>query len=104
MKQFVLSFITMLAFASIHAQDVHNTGNVNKDITPFHDAVDAANGLNTSYLKKQIGWQQFIQQYPSWGATFNQYTKLPHRAFGTPISFAPGGNDAVAKAIAFLQQ
>lgn len=104
MKQIVLSLFTMLAFAGIHAQDLHNAGNVNKDITPFHDAVDAANGLNTAYLKKQIGWQQFIQQYPSWGAKFNQYTKLPHRAFGTPISFAPGGNDPVAKAIAFLQQ
>ena len=48
-------------------------------------------------------WKAFAAKYPTWGAQFSNYTALPHRAFGTPISYAPGGNDPVAKAKAFLQ-
>ncbi len=102
MKHLVISLLTLLAFTGLRAQDLHDAGDVNKNITPYHESADA--GLNTAYLHQQAGWQQFIQQYPSWGASFNRYTRLPHRAFGTPIPFAPGGNDPVAKAKAFLQQ
>ncbi len=104
MKQIALSFFALLTLTALHAQDLHHAGDVNKDITPYHDAADAMNGISTAHLQKQVAWKQFAQQNPSWGATFNRYTQLPHRAFGTPIVFAAGGTDAVAKAKAFLLQ
>ncbi len=104
MKQLTLSLFGLLILSNIYAQDLHQAGDVNKDITPFNEAKDAMNGINTSYLNNQTAWKQFTQHYPTWGGTFNRYTKLPHRALGTPIAFAGGGNDAVTKAKAFLQQ
>lgn len=104
MKQIAFSFLALFASTGIFAQDLFHSGEKNKDITPFHDARDAMNGLNTTSLQQQAAWKSFIQQHPTWGARFSQYTQLPHRAFGTPISIAAGGNDPVAKAKAFLQQ
>jgi hypothetical protein len=104
MKKLALSLFVLFNVVIVTAQDLHHTGDVNKNITPFNDAKEAINGLNTSYLQKQAAWQQFKQHYPSWGAKFNRYTQLPHRAFGDPITFNGGGNDAVSKAKAFLQQ
>lgn len=103
MKQFVILFLSSLLSVNLWAQDLHHEGDVNMNITPYNDAADAINNVNTAHLKQQAAWQQFIQNNPSWGATFNRFTKLPHRAFGNPITYAAGASDAVAKAKAFLQ-
>jgi len=97
MKKLVFSFsfllLSMMAFA--HGDD-HNP-----NITPYNSVADSK--VSVAYLLKQQAWKDFTQKYPSWGARFNRYTGLPHRCFGEPISYAPGGNDPVAKAKAFLQ-
>jgi len=102
MKQLAISLLALLSVAGLNAQDLHHPSDVNKDITPYHDSRDAA--INTAAMHAQPAWKQFSQHYPSWGAAFNRYTKLPHRAFGNPITFAAGGADPIAKAKAFLQQ
>lgn len=104
MKQFALLCVSVLLGLGVSAQELAHAGDINKNITPFHDAVDAKLGINGAGLHLQAPWKQFKQQHPGWGADFNRFTRLPHRAFGQPISFAPGGNDPVAKAKAFLQQ
>lgn len=104
MKQIAFSFFALFTFTGMFAQDLFSSGEKNKNITPFHDARNDMNGLNTTALQLQAAWKTFTQQHPTWGARFDQYTQLPHRAFGTPITIAAGGNDAVAKAKAFLQQ
>ncbi|MBK7762706.1 MAG: T9SS type A sorting domain-containing protein [Bacteroidetes bacterium] len=103
MKQFAIFFFSSLLSFTAWAQDLHHEGDVNQNITPYNDAADAINNVSTAHLKNQVAWQQFVQNHPSWGATFNRFTKLPHRAFGNPITYTAGASDAVAKAKAFLQ-
>lgn len=104
MKQFGLFCLSLILGMQSFAQEHQHAGDVNKNITPYHDAIDAQQGINGAGLEKQAAWQQFKQHHPGWGADFSRFTRLPHRAFGEPITFAPGGNDPVAKAKAFLQQ
>ncbi len=104
MKQFAALLLASLFAGNVMAQDLHSAGDVNKNITPYNDALDAINGVSTAGLQQQAAWKAFTQHHPGWGARFNRYTRLPHRAVGDPIPFAPGGNDPVAKAKAFLQQ
>jgi hypothetical protein len=85
------------------AQDVHHK-DPNPNITPYNLANDAKSGATTTYLQKEQAWQSFVQQYPTWGTNFSKFTQLPHRAFGEPITFLPGGNNATQKAILFLTQ
>jgi len=75
----------------------------NENITPYNDALEATQGYKIQHLKKQAAWQSFLSQNPDWGARFNRYTQLPHRAFGTPIQLGNAQQDAVAKSMQFLQ-
>ncbi|MBL7765967.1 MAG: T9SS type A sorting domain-containing protein [Chitinophagaceae bacterium] len=102
MKQFSLGLIMLCLSANLFAQE-HQHHDANPNLTPFHSAQDQFNGLSRAGVLKQAAWTQFTQKYPGWGASFNFRSKMPHRAVGSPISFAPGGQDAVAKAKAFLQ-
>jgi hypothetical protein len=103
MKKIISLFIVFGSVFSSFAQEHSNTDDINPNITPFHDATESIDGVSYSFLLQQDAWKQFLQKHPSWGARFNRYTQLPHRAFGTPIAFAGGGNNAVAKAKLFLQ-
>ncbi len=75
----------------------------NENITPYNDALESIQGYKIQHLKKQAAWQGFIAQNPDWGARFNRYTRLPHRALGTPIQLGNPQQDAVAKSLQFLQ-
>lgn len=97
MKQLLLSFALFFAALSAFAHG----DDANPNITPFNGVADGK--ASVAHLLKQQAWKDFTQKYPGWGARFNRYTGLPHRSFGDPIVFAPGGNDPVAKAKAFLQ-
>lgn len=103
MKQLFFFCLAICSTFSLFAQEHVHSDDINPNITPYHDATESIDGVSYSFLLKQEAWKQFIQKYPTWGARFNRYTQLPHRAFGTPIAFDGGGNDAVAKAKLFLQ-
>jgi hypothetical protein len=100
MKKVFLSFAMLVMASALFAHGDHQH-DANPNITPYHDAAEV--NLPSGYLLQQQAWKDFTQKYPSWGARFNRYTQLPHRAFGEPITYAPGGSDPVAKAIHFLQ-
>lgn len=100
MKKLILFFVGIICYQTNFAQE--HTLEINNNITPYHDATESMDGVNYSYLLNQEAWKNFQQKYPSWGARFNKYSQLPTRAFGTPIYFAAGANDPVAKAKAFL--
>ena len=103
MKKLLALILACTSVVSSFAQDHHHPGDVNKNITPFNDAVEAMSGVTSAHLQKLPEWTNFKKNYPTWGARFSNYTGLPHRAFGEPIVYAAGGNDPVAKALAFLQ-
>lgn len=103
MKKILLFFIVIFSTMSLFAHNDEGQFNPNPNITPYHDAIDYLNGVtSTSFLSKPE-WKAFIAKYPSWGARFSNYTQLPHRAFGEPISYPLGGNDPITKAKAFIQ-
>lgn len=100
MKKLFFSLVmACLAMPALAHGDHHNDANPN--ISPFNDASEQ--NISKAHLLKQQAWKNFTQKYPSWGAHFNRYTQLPHRAFGEPISYAPGGSNVVNKALLFLQ-
>ena len=96
---FLAISVSYCAFADGHS---HGTP-ANPNITPFNDANETQSGITSAHLQKLPEWLQFKAKYPSWGARFSNATGLPHRAFGQPITYAAGGNDPVAKALAFFQ-
>lgn len=102
MKKFFLFLAAATAVMGVFAHD-HHPGDVNKNITPFNDAAEAKAGITSAQLQKLPEWKNFVNRYPGWGARFSNYTGLPHRALGQPIAYAAGGNDPVAKALAFFQ-
>ncbi|HNB82351.1 MAG TPA: hypothetical protein PLP14_09655, partial [Chitinophagaceae bacterium] len=81
MKQFALVLLAMVLNGNLFAQDLHSEGDLNRNITPYHEAADEANASSVAYLQKQEAWKNFRNQHPGWGARFNRYTRLPHRAF-----------------------
>lgn len=103
MKKIILNSIALMFCALSYGQDTHQHDVFNKNMTPFNDAAETLNGTSAANLLREAAWKGFIAKYPTWGARFNAKTQLPHRAFGHPISFAPGGSDPVAKAKAFIQ-
>ncbi len=97
LKIFVLLFFTLFStqlFA--HSEDP------NPNITPYNDAQESINGFRVQHLKNHAAWQSFVAQHPSWGARFNRYTKLPHRALGKPFSYGSATQDLVAKSLDFI--
>lgn len=96
--------LSLVLGLSAYSQVLTQEHDFNKDITPYHDALDAQNGITGISGNSQIAWRNFISKYPSWGARFGRFTKLPHRAAGKAIVFSGGGNDPVAKAKAFMSQ
>ena len=38
------------------------------------------------HLRNDIKWQSFLQDNPNWFVYFNEFNRLPHRAFGEGIS------------------
>ncbi len=103
MKKFFIFLAALTTVMSAVAQDHHHPGDVNKNITPFNDAAEFKSGVTSAHLQKLPEWKNFVSRYPGWGARFSNYTGLPHRALGAPITYAAGGNDPVAKALAFLK-
>ena len=102
MKKVFFSFaMALMASVSFAHGDTDHPGDANPSITPYNDAKEV--NISKAYLLQQQAWKDFTQKYPSWGAHFNRYTQLPHRALGEPISYAPGGSNPVTKAILFLQ-
>ncbi len=107
MKKSLLLFIMILFVGSaVYAQghDHNHDDHLNPNITPYNDAIDARNGVSTLHLNQASAWQSFVANHPSWGARFNRFTKMPHRAIGEPISFNNGSTDLIAKSIAFVNQ
>lgn len=102
MKKIILALISLITFNVVSAQE-HNHGESNPNISPFQDSKEVNNGVSSVSLYTQGAWKTFSQKYPSWGATMNKYTKMPHRAFGVPIAFNQGGNDPITKAKLFIQ-
>jgi hypothetical protein len=102
MKKFTL--LAIISMASLFAFADNHTQELNPNITPFHDASEVNDGFNFMQLRNQVAWKNFQSKYPSWGASFDRRTKLPHRALGNPITYLAGANDPVVKAKAFLQQ
>jgi hypothetical protein len=101
MKKWILSAFAFLAIQT-YAQDMHNH-DANPNLSPYLEAAKYTSGLSKKHLYQQAAWKQFQQNYPDWGASMDYYTGLPHRAFGTPINYAPGGMDPLLKAKLFLQ-
>lgn len=100
MKALRFTFIVLFSLSSMQLF-AHNEES-NPNITPYNDAVESKAGYKIQYLKKQPAWKNFIAAHPSWGARFNRYTQLPHRAIGDPISFGMSGDDLVAKSKDFI--
>lgn len=103
MKKVILLFLVICSATFSFAQEHGHPGDINPNITPFNDANEARAGITSAHLQKLPEWINFKSNHPSWGARFSNYTGLPHRAFGEPITYAAGGNDPVAKALAFFQ-
>ncbi len=101
MKYSLLLLLQVTFFCTSFAKEIEVK---NKNITPFNEVAEYKSGATVSYLQQANEWKQFLAQYPSWSSNFSSKTMLPHRAFGNPISFAPGGNDVIAKAKLFLEQ
>lgn len=104
MKKWILA-VTALSWSLLtfaHGEEVL-PGDANRNITPYNSANDARNGVRKSHWYTQAAWLGFIQKYPSWGASMNNYTGMPHRAVGSPIVINGGGIDAAQKALYFLQ-
>ena len=97
-----LTSLLFLGFTLFSIQLFAHGDDANENITPYHDGQDAINGYKIQYLKDQPAWKAFATKNTSWGARFNQYTKLPHRAFGTPISFGSSNQDLITKSIDFI--
>lgn len=102
-KIFTLGLSLLIGF-NAYTQVLHSDHDFNKDITPFHDAQDAMNGITGIAGNEQAAWKQFVAKHKGWGARFGRYTQLPHRAAGKAFTFSGGGQDPVLKAKAFLQQ
>lgn len=95
---FILICIGFNAFAQL------NEKSANPNITPYHDASEQWSQQQIKNVLEQSAWLQFRAQHPSWGARFNMYSKMPHRAMGEPIHFAAASMDKVATAYNFIQQ
>ncbi len=80
----------------------HGHHDPNENITPYNDALDALNGYKIQHLKDQPVWRAFVSKNANWGARFNRYTKLPHRALGSPIKFGSSNQDLMTKSIDFI--
>jgi len=103
MKKTLLPILLLLcSFSMINAQHDHEEPNPN--ISPYKDAYVAMTSASKTHLLKSEAWTNFQSKYPSWGAHFNTYSGMPHRAFGSPITFAAGGNNVELKAKSFLEQ
>ncbi|MGI9192459.1 MAG: T9SS type A sorting domain-containing protein [Chitinophagaceae bacterium] len=104
MKKWILALsaisISLLTFA--HG-DHALPGDANPNITPYRSAVESRNGVSKAKWYQSTAWQSFVQKYPGWGTQMNTYNGMPRRAVGNPIDINGGGNDAVQKAMYFLQ-
>jgi hypothetical protein len=99
----ILKTLLLLLFSTLSLQLLaHEHSDKNENITPYNDAIEATRSFKIQYLKKEAVWQNFIAQHSDWGARFNRYTKLPHRAFGTPFAYGSAGQDLVAKSLNFI--
>ncbi len=97
LKVTLLIILTAIGFgASAHEDDP------NPNITPYNDAKEELAGFKIQYLKNHPAWQSFVSSNPAWGARFNRYTKLPHRAIGSPIQYGSPNQDLVTKSIEFI--
>ena len=100
-----MNYIKALLFITttlISTQLFAHNDEANQNITPYNDAKESIQGYRVQHLKNHPAWQNFIGQNPTWGARFNRYTKLPHRAVGNPISFGSSQQDLVGKSIDFI--
>lgn len=102
MKKIKLLFVWMCYSIVMQAQHDHPPI-INPNISPYHDADDALNGFAYRSLLQQPAWQHFMQKHPLWGARFNRYNRLPHRAAGNPIALPGSYSSAEAAALAFIQ-
>jgi Zn-dependent metalloprotease len=105
MKKILLSLFCVITSINLMAQDhiYHQHEVYNKNITPYNDALETIQGKTGIHNIHSAEWKSFTANYPTWGAKFNTYTGLPHRAFGEPISFGSGTN-FTQTAIQFMQQ
>ncbi len=99
----ILKSVLLLVLTTLSTQlFAHGDEHVNEIITPYNDAKEALSGYKIQHLKKHAAWQSFVSKHSDWGARFNRYTKLPHRAFGTPFSYGSSQQDLVAKSLDFI--
>lgn len=94
--------LLLFCFTLLSGQLLAHGDELNPNITPYNDAVESLQGYKIQHLKNHPAWQNFVANHPSWGARFNRYTKLPHRALGTPFAVGSGSQDLVAKSLNFI--
>ena len=46
-------------------------------------------------LREGIAWQSFLEEHPNWFVIFNENNKMPHRAFGEPITLTGSSTSEV---------
>jgi hypothetical protein len=94
-------FLLLISYVSLVAKAQHAHEGTNPNITPYHEAQDAMNGLNGLRFNNGAAWQLFVAKHPNWGAKFNYYSGMPIVATGPAFTYTPGSN-AVSKALDFL--
>jgi hypothetical protein len=103
MKKIVITlFAACTAFVSTAQIENHNHVIGNKNITPYHEAQDALNGVTSIKFNQAPAWQNFVTKHPSWGCQFDAYTGMPQRALGVGFVL-PNTTDLVAASKTFLQ-
>ncbi len=98
MKKVLISCFMALLFIQAYAADLFsgdegNVTYVNAQTARLHPFAQYS-------LRNQNNWLQFINQYGNWSATFDEFSKLPHRAFGAPVAL--NSNNARDAALEFL--
>ena len=91
MKRNILSLILLLFFSSTFATK-HNHTDEN-EIRYYK-----ANPLDVTVqqqLREGSAWQSFLDEHPNWFVIFNENNKMPHRAFGEPITLTGSSTSEV---------
>ncbi len=104
MKKIAILFCALISASLTLAQhETHEHEIYNNNITPYNDALEAVQDISGIAHNQSATWKSFVAQNPTWGARFNTYNGMPHRAFGEPIAFG-SGNNYVLTAMQFMQQ
>ena len=91
MKRNILSLILILFFSSAFATK-HNHTDENEIRYYKANPLDAT---LQQQLREGSAWQSFLEEHPNWFVIFNENNKMPHRAFGEPITLTGSSTSEV---------